>query len=62
MPSFVHQPGGNDCVERFMRTLKEQLLRLRSFRNLEELRKALRAFKRNGLQFPRPRIFLDTEL
>jgi len=25
-PSFVRQPKGNGCVERFIRTLKEQLL------------------------------------
>jgi len=48
---------------RFMRTLKEQLLWLRNFRNLEELRQALLAFKeqynehwlieRNGFRSPR---------
>jgi putative transposase len=37
-PAFVRQPEGNGCVERFLRTLKEQLLWLRNFRNLEELR------------------------
>jgi putative transposase len=44
-PAFVRQPEGNGCVERFMRTLKEKLLWLRSFRNVEELREAPRAFK-----------------
>jgi putative transposase len=44
-PAFVRQPEGNGCVERFMRTLKEQLLWLRSFRNVEELHEALLLFK-----------------
>ena len=33
-PSFVRQPEGNACVERFIRTLKEQLLWLPRFRNV----------------------------
>jgi putative transposase len=44
-PAFVRQPEGNGCVERFMRTLKEQLLWLRSFRNVEELHEALVLFQ-----------------
>lgn len=44
-PSFVRQPEGNGCIERFFRTLKEQLLWIRRFRNLEELREALREFR-----------------
>ncbi len=44
-PSFVRQPEGNGCVERFIRTLKEQLLWVRTFRNLEELRQALAEFR-----------------
>jgi putative transposase len=44
-PAFVRQPEGNGCVERFIRTLKEQLLWLRSFRNVEELREALVLFQ-----------------
>lgn len=44
-PSFVRQPEGNGCIERFFRTLKEQLLWLRRFHNLEELRQALVAFR-----------------
>jgi putative transposase len=43
-PSFVRQPEGNGCVERFIRTLKEQLLWLRRFRTVEELGQALRDF------------------
>jgi len=43
-PSFVRQPEGNGCVERFIRTLKEQLLWLHRFRTVEELNQALRGF------------------
>lgn len=43
-PSFVREPQGNGCAERFVRTLKEQLLWLHRFRTVEELRKALQAF------------------
>ena len=45
-PSFVRQPEGDGCIERFFRTLKEQLLWVRDFRNLEELRDALTAFRK----------------
>jgi transposase InsO family protein len=44
-PAFVRQPEGNGCIERFFRTLKEQLLWVRRFRNLEELRDALEEFR-----------------
>lgn len=44
-PSFVRQPEGNGCIERFFRTLKEQLLWIRRFRNLDELRDALTEFR-----------------
>lgn len=44
-PAFVRQPEGNGCIERFFRTLKEQLLWVRRFRNLEELRAALVEFR-----------------
>jgi transposase InsO family protein len=44
-PSFVRSPEGNGCAERFIRTLKEQLLWVQTFRNVEELRLALLAFK-----------------
>lgn len=43
-PSFVRQPEGNGCVERFIRTLKEQLLWLQRYRTVEELNQALRNF------------------
>jgi transposase InsO family protein len=37
-PAFVRAPEGNGCAERFIRTLKEQLLWVRTFRTVEELR------------------------
>lgn len=40
-PSYVRSPEGNGCIERLIRTLKEQLLWVRSFRTVEELRVAL---------------------
>jgi transposase InsO family protein len=43
-PSFVRSPEGNGVAERFVRTLKEQLLWLQYFRTVEELRQALVAF------------------
>lgn len=44
-PAFVREPEGNGCVERFIRTLKEQLLWVRTFETVEELRLALLEFK-----------------
>jgi transposase InsO family protein len=44
-PAFVRQPEGNGCIERFFRTLKEQLLWVRRFRDLEELQRALIDFR-----------------
>jgi transposase InsO family protein len=44
-PAFVRQPEGNGCIERFFRTLKDQLLWVRPFRDVEELRQSLLAFK-----------------
>jgi transposase InsO family protein len=40
-PSFVRAPEGNGCIERFFRTLKEQLLWVRVFRGAEEVRHAV---------------------
>ncbi len=40
-PSFVRAPEGNGCVECAIRTLKEQLLWMRTFETVEELRLAL---------------------
>jgi len=44
-PAFVREPEGNGCVERFIRILKENLLWVRRFDTIEELRRALLAFK-----------------
>lgn len=44
-PAFVREPQGNGCAERFVRTLKENLLWLKPFTDAEELRQALLAFK-----------------
>jgi putative transposase len=44
-PAFVRAPEGNGCAERFIRTLKENLLWVRTFATVEELRQALLAFK-----------------
>jgi transposase InsO family protein len=44
-PSFVKAPEGNGVAERFIRTLKEQLLWVQTFDTVEELRQALLAFK-----------------
>jgi transposase InsO family protein len=40
-PAFVRSPEGNGCIERFFRTLKEQLLWVKTFRNAEEVRLAV---------------------
>lgn len=45
-PSFVREPEGNGCAERFIRTLKENLLWVWSFATVAELVEALREFKR----------------
>ena len=45
-PAFVRAPEGNGCAERFIRTLKENLLWVRTFRTVEELRLALIEFRR----------------
>ena len=44
-PAFVRAPEGNGCAERFIRTLKENLLWVRSFETIEELRQALLDFR-----------------
>jgi len=43
-PAFVRAPEGNGIAERFIRTLKEQLLWVRTFHTVEELRHALQAW------------------
>jgi transposase InsO family protein len=44
-PAFVREPEGNGCTERFIRVLKENLLWVRPFDTVEELRLALQAFR-----------------
>ncbi len=44
-PAFVRAPEGNGCAERFIRTLKENLLWVRTFDTTEELRQELLAFR-----------------
>jgi putative transposase len=44
-PAFVRAPEGNGCAERFIRTLKENLLWVRTFQTIEELRLALLEFR-----------------
>jgi transposase InsO family protein len=61
-PAFVRAPEGNGCAERFIRTLKENLLWIRTFDTIEELRQALLEFRdtynatwliqRHGFQTP----------
>ena len=61
-PAFVRAPEGNGCAERFIRTLKENLLWVRTFDTVEELRQALLIFRegynttwlieRHGFQTP----------
>lgn len=45
-PAFVRAPEGNGCAERFIRTLKENLLWIRWFDTVEDLRQALLKFQR----------------
>ena len=46
LPSFVREPEGNGIAERFVRTLKENLLWVRTFATVAELAAALREFRR----------------
>jgi transposase InsO family protein len=45
-PAFVRAPEGNGSIERFFRTLKEQLLWTRRFKNAEDVRLAVAAWSR----------------
>jgi transposase InsO family protein len=45
-PSFVREPEGNGVAERFIRTLKENLLWVRRFATVAELLEALGEFRR----------------
>jgi putative transposase len=42
--AFIEQSQTNDVAERFIRTLKEQIIYGRVFQNLEEVRTAVRRF------------------
>ena len=44
-PAFVRAPEGNGCAERFIRTLKENLLWVRTFDTVEDPRRALLEFR-----------------
>jgi len=44
-PAFVRAPEGNGCAERFIRTLKENLLWVQTFDTVEDLRRALLNFR-----------------
>ncbi|GIU73103.1 MAG: integrase [Bryobacteraceae bacterium] len=44
-PAFVREPEGNGCIERFFRTLKDELGWVRHFETLEELAEALEEFR-----------------
>jgi len=44
-PAYVREPQGNGIAERFVRILKENVLWVRHFATVEELRLALLAFK-----------------
>lgn len=44
-PAFVREPETNGVSERFVKTLKEQLLWVQHFETIEQLRTALLAFK-----------------
>lgn len=45
-PAYHYEPETNGCAERYIQTLKEQLLWIRRFETLEELRAAVREFAR----------------
>src|SRR5213082_1103331 len=45
-PAFVRAPEGNGCAERFIRTLKENLLWVQTFETIEQLRRELLAFRK----------------
>lgn len=44
-PSYVREPQGNGIAERFVRILKENLLWVRRFQTVEDLRQGLLTFK-----------------
>jgi len=44
-PAFVRAPEGNGCVERFIHTMKENLLWVRTYQTVDERRLALIDFR-----------------
>ena len=55
-PAFVRAPEENGCAEGFVRILKENLLWVRTFATVEELRQALLEFKRTYKENPTTRL------
>ena len=63
-PALIRDPEGKGCIKRFFCILKEQLLCVRHFHDLEELQLVLPEFRdcynrewlieRPAFQFPRP--------
>ena len=61
--AFLEEPQANGAVERFFRTLKEQFIYGIPFRNIQELREAIKTFihhyntqwliEKNGFMSPR---------
>jgi transposase InsO family protein len=49
-PAFVREPEGNGSIERFFRTLKEQLLWVRHFDTLKPLAEALDEFRQRDTE------------
>ena len=45
-PAYHYEPETNGCVEKFIQTLKEQLLWIERFQTHEQLRQAVRDFAR----------------
>jgi putative transposase len=43
-PAYLGEPPCNECAERFVRTLKEQCIWSRPWRDVEELREGVRGF------------------
>ena len=46
-PAYHYEPETNGCVERFIQTLKEQILWIERFDTLEQLRARIRQFARD---------------
>ena len=46
-PAYHYEPETNGCVEKFIQTLKEQVLWIERFDTLDELRARIRAFARD---------------